>query len=585
MRPHLRRVAGGGGGTVRGAAILLLATYRPGTQLPWLAHSWATQVALPPLTTHDSLAVVQAVPQAAQLLAHQHQAIVARAAGNPFFLEELTWATVVHGDHARSLPLPDTVQAVLAARLDRLPQEAKRLVQVAAVIGPEVPVPLLQTIAELPEEALHLGLAHLQATEFLYETHLFPERAYTFKHALTCEVAYGSLLHERRHALHAKIVDAMETLYAERLHEQVEQLAHHALQGEVWDKALLYYREAGATAVARSAYREAVVCFEQALGALQHLPARREILEQAIDLRFDLRNALFALGDHGLILEHLRQAETLAQALGDQRRLGWVYSYMIRHFCPTLDYDRAIASGEHALTIAVALGDVGLQVGTQCLLGQAYYFMGNYDRAIGYLRRNVASLEGELLREHFGLPVPASIYSRTWLVASLADLGAFTEGIVRNEEAVRIAESVNQPYSVVQASFSTGLLYIRKGDLDKAIAALERGLELCQVWNLRGWLANVTSHLGYAYALSGRVAEAVPVLEQGVGSNVSTAGMHLLWRILSERGLSPGWAQGGGEPARRACPRVGSPEQRTGQPGIGPAPPRRNRHAERSHGG
>jgi tetratricopeptide (TPR) repeat protein len=521
--------------------VLLLTTYRPGYQPPWLRHATATQMALPRLSPRDSLVVLQSVPQAAQLPVALQQAIVAKAAGNPFFVEELTWETVANGDHALTLPLPGTIEAVLAARIDRLPQEAKRLVQVAAVIGPEVPVPLLQTIAELPEEALYRGLAHLQATEFLYETQLFPEPAYTFKHALTCEVAYGSLLHERRHALHAKIVDAMETLYAERRHEQVEQLAYHALRGEVWDKALCYYWKAGAMAEARSAYREAVAYFEQALGALQHLPSSRDTIEQAIDLRFDLRNALFALGDHGPILEHLRQAETLAQALGDQRRLGWVYCYMTRLFCPTADYDRAIASGERTLAIAAVLGDVGLQVTTQCLLGQAYYFLGDYARAIHCLGRNVASLEGQLFREHFGLPVPASVYSRTWLVASLAELGAFADGIVHGEEEVRIAESVDQPYSLVHASFSTGLLSLRKGDLDKSIAVLGRGLELCQVHNIGGWVANFAAHLGYAYALSGRVAEAVPMLEQCVGSDVSTAGMPILWRVyLSEAYLLAG---------------------------------------------
>src|SRR5262249_42037196 len=255
----------------------------------------------------------------------------------------------------------------------------------------------------------------LQATEFLYETHLFPEPAYTFKHALTCEVAYGSLLHERRHALHAKIVDAMETLYAERLHDQVEQLAYHALRGEVWDKALCYSWKAGAMAGARSAYREAAACFEQALGALQHLPQNREIIEQAIDLRFDLRNALFDTGEHGPLLEHLRQAEALAQALGDQRRLGWVSSYMTRHFCPTADYERALATGERALAIAAAVGDFDLQVATHFHLGQACYFLGDYNRAIDFLKRNAASLEGEVHREHFGLHVPASVYSRTFL--------------------------------------------------------------------------------------------------------------------------------------------------------------------------
>ena len=165
-------------------------------------------MALPPLNPPDSLVVVQAVPQAAQLSARQQQAIVAKAAGNPFFLEELTWAAVAHGDHARTLPLPDTIQAVLAARLDRLPPEAKRLVQIAAVIGPEVPVPLLQRLAGLAEDALQRGLAHLQDAELLYETRLFPEPVYTFKHALTHEVAYSSLLQERRRALHAQIVEA-----------------------------------------------------------------------------------------------------------------------------------------------------------------------------------------------------------------------------------------------------------------------------------------------------------------------------------------------------------------------------------------
>ena len=144
--------------------MLLLATYRPGYQPPWLGHSVATQMALPRLSPRDSLVVLQSVPQAAQLPAPLQQAIVAKAAGNPFFVEELTWAAVEHGNHAGPLPLPDTIEAVLAARLDRLPPEAKRLVQIAAVIGPEVPVPLLQRLAGLPEDVLQRGLAHLQGS-------------------------------------------------------------------------------------------------------------------------------------------------------------------------------------------------------------------------------------------------------------------------------------------------------------------------------------------------------------------------------------------------------------------------------------
>src|SRR5262249_45226598 len=194
------------------------------------------------------------------------QLLTARTQGNPFFLEESVRTLVetqgLVGEHgvyrlAQALPniqVPATVQAVLAARIDRLPPEEKQLLQKAAVIGTEVPLPLLQAIAELPEDAMYHGLAHLQAAEFLYETRLFPEREYTFKHALTHEVAYASLLQEQRRALHARIVESLESLAGDRVAEQVERLAHHALRGEVWEKALAYCRQAGEKAMTRSAH-------------------------------------------------------------------------------------------------------------------------------------------------------------------------------------------------------------------------------------------------------------------------------------------------------------------------------------------
>src|SRR5439155_3644751 len=186
----------------------------------------------------------------------------------------------------------------------------------------EVPLALLQAIADCSEEALHRSLTQLQGAEFLYETRLFPEREYTFKHALTHEVAYSSLLQERRRVLHAHIVAVLEELYADRLAEQVDRLAHHALRGEVWDKAVAYCRQAGAKAMTQSAYQEAAMSFEQALGALHHLPARPDNQAQAIDLRLDLRHALMPLGELRQILVYLREAAVLAEALGDQHRLG-----------------------------------------------------------------------------------------------------------------------------------------------------------------------------------------------------------------------------------------------------------------------
>src|SRR4029434_6920194 len=180
----------------------------------------------------------------------------------------------------QGLPVPATVQAVLAARIDRLAPEEKGLLQTAAVLGPDVPFTLLRAVADVPEAALHRSLAHLQAAEFLYETRLFPEPEYTFKHALTHEVAYGSLLLERRRVLHARIVEALEALAPDGVAEQVECLAHHALRGAACERAVTYCQQAGEKAMARSAYREAVGSFEQAIGALSHLPETRDTVEQ-----------------------------------------------------------------------------------------------------------------------------------------------------------------------------------------------------------------------------------------------------------------------------------------------------------------
>ena len=261
------------------ARVLLLVNYRPEYQHSWGSKTYYTQLRLDPLPEASADSLLQALLGDDAGLVPLTQLLIARTQGNPFFLEEsvrtLVETGVLVGERGAyrlaqpldTLQVPATVQALLAARIDRLPPEDKRLLQTAAVIGTEVPWPLLQAMADTADEALYRSLAQLQAAEFLYETSLFPERAYTFKHALTHEVAYGSLLHERRRALHARIVAALEALAGDRLDDQVERLAQHALRGEVWEKALAYGRQAGDKARTRSAYREAVVFYEQALVA------------------------------------------------------------------------------------------------------------------------------------------------------------------------------------------------------------------------------------------------------------------------------------------------------------------------------
>jgi class 3 adenylate cyclase/tetratricopeptide (TPR) repeat protein len=516
------------------ARLLLLVNYRPEYQHGWGSKTYYTQLRLDPLPPASADEVLQALLGDDPGLAPLKQLLITRTQGNPFFLEEsartLVEAGVLVGEAGAyrlaqaqpTIQVSATVQAVLAARIDRLPPEEKRLLQTAAVIGTEVPLPLLQGIAELPEDALQRGLTHLQAAEFLYETRLFPEREYTFKHALTHEVAYGSLLQERRRVLHARIVEILEALAGDRVGEQVEHLAHHALRGEVWDKAVVYCRQAGEKAMARSAYREAVGSFEQALGALPHLPEQRDTIEQAIDLRFALRSALIPSGDWGRILACLREAESLAEALDDPRRLTQVSLFLSVQCRYMGAYDQAIAAAQRALALATAGGDVVPQALANQYLGLAYGAQGDYRRAIDCFRQIVASFDGARRHERFGRVLLPAVASRAWLAVCHAELGMFAEGKALGDEGLHIAEAVAHPASLMIASWGIGLLSLRQGALPRALPLLERAVRICQDADLPVFFPMVAAALGAAYTLAGRIDNTVPLLTQAVEQTVAT---------------------------------------------------------------
>ena len=460
--------------------------------------------------------------------------LIARTTGNPFFLEEsvrtLVETGVLVGEPgayrlAQALPtiqVPTTVQAVLAARIDRLPAEAKRLLQTAAVIGTEVPWPLLHAMADVPEAELQRHLTALQSAEFLYETRLFPEYEYTFKHTLTHEVAYSSLLLERRRELHARIVAALEALAGERVAEQVERLAYHALRGEVWGKALVYCRQAGEKAMAQSAHHEAVGYFEQALSTLPHLPETREPREQAIDLRLALRSALRPLGDFRHMLATLREAEALAVALDDPHRLGQVSLFLSIHFYYMSAPDHAIASARRALALGTASGDAILHALANNYLGLAYLGHGDYHRAVDCLRQAVASFDGAWRHERFGQVILPAVSSRAVLTVCHAELGRCAEGRALGAEGLQIAETVDRPESLMFASWGAGLLALRQGDLRRALPRLERAVGICYEADLPAYLVWMAAALGSAYTLSGRVADAVPLLTQTMEQSVAT---------------------------------------------------------------
>jgi len=510
------------------ARILLLVNYRPEYEHAWGNRTYYSQLPVGPLPPGSAEELLNALLGTDPTLRPLEQLLIEQTQGNPFFLEEsvrtLVETKALIGEPgayrlAKALPsieVPATVQAVLAARIDRLSAGDKHLLQTASVIGETVPFALLQRIVEMSEEELRHGLSRLQAVEFLYESSLFPDLEYTFKHGLTYQVAYNSLLTERRRALHAKILESMEGLYGDRMAEQVDRLAHHAFRGEVWPKALTYLRQAGAKAETRSAYREAVSCFEQALTALNQLPQNREMLEQALDVCFDLRTSLFPLGERERVLDYLQKAERLSRELDDQLRRAWVSVYMCHYRWVTGQSAKARDLGHRARSMAETLSHFPLTVTVNYYLGLACLSTGDYQGAKTFLHENIESLQGDRIRERFGVAGFPAAMSRSYLAWALAERGEFDEGIVNGQEGVRIAKELDHTWSFVTASWGLASLYNAKGEPGRALDILEHALALSREWSLAALTPGVMGSLGYAYAMSGHVSDGLSMLQEAL---------------------------------------------------------------------
>jgi tetratricopeptide (TPR) repeat protein len=502
--------------------LLLVVNYRPEYEQRWASKTYYSQLRLEPLAPETAEELLGALLGPDPSLEPLKPLLIERTQGNPFFLEESV-RTLIEDDvlvgvrgayrlaaSPGAIQIPKTVQAILAARIDRLPPAEKGLLQTAAVIGKDVPFTLLQAIADRPEEDLRQDLAHLEMAEFLYETRLLPDLKYTFKHPLTHEVAYRSLLQDRRRALHARIVEAIEQLYPLRLTEQFERLAHHASRGELWEKALQYLRRAGAKALARSAYREAAESFKQALVALSHLPASSATIQRGIDVRIRLYWALFPVGEYDSLLSHLEAAESLAKTLGDQRRLGTVSALLAGFLFAMAKHNRALEYGARALALGAASEDLTLQLQANFFLGQAYHGLGEYSRARDAFAKNLDTPPADLMGTVY------AILSRAWSAWSLAELGEFSDATARAKQALDAAEALGDHFDLVNALAAVGLVCLLKGDLDNAIPPLERCLALSQEARNQRTAIVAGAWVGHAYALSGRLGEALTLLERSV---------------------------------------------------------------------
>ncbi|MBI4638543.1 MAG: AAA family ATPase [Candidatus Rokubacteria bacterium] len=506
--------------------MLLVVTYRPEYVHGWSGRGHYAQLPVQPLPPDEAERLLSELLGAEPELEGLVALLVERSDGNPLFLEssvsDLVEAQTLVGEPGSyrlkqpvaAVHVPSTVQAVLAARIDRLSEEDRSLLQWAAAIGKDIPVGLLAAVMGLEPEQARSRLDGLVARGFLYESGLAPAAQFSFAHVLVLEVALGGLVTETRRALDLRILDALERLHADRPGEQAERLAHHALRGEVWDRAVRYCREAGARALLRSAHGAAVEYFGRALAALGCLPQTGETIVQGIDVRLDLRTALIPLGEYRRTVDHLREAETLARSVGDERRLASVGSHLANYLHLTGQLTGAVEQARHALGIAERLGDVELQVVTTAYLAFAYYTLGSYREAADLARRNTVARAAPSEQERFGMTSLPPVYSRTCLAWSLAELGDFDEAERIGDEAIAIAERADHSYSVVYACLAAGVPRLRRGAFDAALVALERAFTLCHTREIPVLLSIVAVPLAAAYGHAGRVADAVRVLEE-----------------------------------------------------------------------
>jgi class 3 adenylate cyclase/tetratricopeptide (TPR) repeat protein len=528
------------------ARLLLLVNYRPEYRHAWGSKTYYRQLRIDPLSPASAEQLLEALLGDDPSVVSLRPVLIARTEGNPFFLEESVRSLVetgaLAGDRGAyrlvktidTLQIPATAQTMLAARIDRLSPEDKGLLQTASVIGKDVPYLLLQAVAEMDEPTLQAGLTRLQAAEFLYEVQLFPEAQYTFKHALTHEVAYASLLADRRRRLHVRTVDAIEHIYAERLDEQLERLAQHASRGDVWDKAVTYLRDAATKAQLRCAHAAAAGSLENALRALAHLPNDERQMRAAAQLRLQLGNSLFPLAEFRRLGECLHEACELARQLNDQTLYAVASARTAHSLWATGEQRRAIEVGEQALLLATGLEDQTTEILTSLYLGQALQATGEYRRSTEHLLHGIRTIGDTLARERFGTGGLPAVFERCWLAWSLAELGEFAEAARWADEGLKLADSNEQIYTLFHGFFGRGMVHLIRGEIPEAVRAIGRARSLAESAGLTVMLAFSSAYLGRALALSGNVAEAEPLLEHAVhvGESRGVMASYAEWLVL-----------------------------------------------------
>jgi predicted ATPase/class 3 adenylate cyclase len=518
------------------ARLLLLVNYRPEYQHGWGSKTYYTQLRLDPLPPASAEAFLDVLLGPDPGLTPLKRLLIARTEGNPFFLEESVRTLVETGALvgepgtyrlAQRLPtiqVPATVQAVLAARIDRLPPVEKQLLQAAAVIGTEVPIPLLQAIAELPEVALHRGLAYLQAAEFLYETRLFPERAYTFKHALTQQVAYQSLLTSTRQRYHAQLAQAL-AVHPETVETQPELLAHHYTEAGLAVPAIGYWQRAGQRSNARSAYVEAAAHLTKGLEVLQTLPDTPERARRELDMQLALGQALqVAKGYAAPEVEHTyTRARELCQQVGDTPQLAAVLGGLGMFYRTRGELQTARELGEQLLTLAQRQHDPERLAYAHWVLGNTLFYLGEFVLAHAHLEQALAisatPQDRSLTSPSGGAVRVTALGTTVWV---LWMLGYPDQGLTRSYEMLTYAQELQHAFSLARALFNVATLHKLRGEAVAAQERAEAALAIMTEQTFGQNLGNAMFTRGWALAAQGQYEEGMAEMRQGLAAWQST---------------------------------------------------------------
>ena len=522
--------------TLIAARILLIVNYRPEFTHGWAGRRLYRQLHIDPLPDGGMRALLDAMLGDDESVEAVKTQVIDRAGGNPFFLEEciksIEASGLLEGETGRyrasadaaALILPESVHAVIEARVDRLAPGDKQLLQIASVIGIEVPKALIESVCPLESAAFEDGLSRLQQAEFLIPHRVVPDTVYRFKHALTHDVVYGAMLRQARRDLHLAVLDAIEGQQAFRASDQVDMLAFHAQRAEDWARAARYGRQAGMNAAARSANREAVTLYRQALDALQHLPETRERRAAEIDVHVEIRNAFFVLGEVELVTDHLKQAGEIAAAIEDRVRECRVDLLLSGWYWQRGEHLQALERADQATELATGEGDDVLIALCLYRRGLNRHALGQYDGAVQDLEMSIATLEKVGSGDLFAFGGYPSVFCESFLAWSLAEMGRMEDALHVGEAGWARAESLKNAYSQTVMSFGFGAALIRAGDYAKARSILEEGLELNRLTEVPATYPWIVSALGYALVKLGSVDQGLEFAREAVSAEVRPRG-------------------------------------------------------------